>query len=262
MGASRLGKTENDFFCFCVRDITHGGSAYGPVTRNVYLLECCTHGEGSVIINGVRFPVKAGDCYALLPGDKVAHTSSAAEPRGGYTCVLGGKEIGRAFAAAGLTSQKPFVPPEAFQTILNRMEKLEQLRYATDISAEYLRMGYTYEILSVLTRNTQEKEWDAWASRVLQLIEARYDQPITVQWLADQMGLERCYFSKVFKEKTGETPAAYLAEVRVRKACILLKESNEPVAAVAAAVGQDARNFARSFKKVTGKTPRQYILEQ
>lgn len=262
MCPSRLVKTENDFFCFCVKDVTRGNSAFGPIIRDVYLMECCTYGAGSVSINGVRFPVKAGDCYVLLPGDKVTHTSSAGNPRAGYSCALRGKEIGRAFAAAGITSQKPFVPQKLFQKILTRMEKLEQLRYATDISAEYLRMAYTYEILSMLTRNTQEKEWDAWASRVLRLIEARYDQPITVQWLADQMGLERCYFSKLFKEKTGSTPAAYLAKVRIEKACALLRESGEPVAAVAAAVGQDSRNFARSFKKVTGKTPRQYLAEQ
>ena len=142
MSTSRIEKTENDFFCFCVKDITHSGGTYGPIARKVYLLECCTRGEGSVVINGMRFPIKAGDCYALFPGDKVTHTSSAVEPRVGYSCVLGGKEIGQALAAAGITSQKPFAPPEAFRTILSRMEKLEQLRYATDVSAEYLRMAY------------------------------------------------------------------------------------------------------------------------
>lgn len=248
----------SDFFCFCVKDVTHGGSVYGPITREVYLLECCTHGEGSVVINGTRFPVKPGDCYVLLPGDKVAHSSSTTSPRGGYSCVLGGKELDRAFAAAGITSQSPFVPGELFSKILERIVKLEQLRYATDISTEYLRMGYTYEILALLTGQAREKEQDAWASRVLQLMEASYNQPITVQWLADQMGLERCYFSKIFKEKTGKTPAACLSQLRIEKACQLLLQTGEPVSAVAAEVGLDPRNFARIFKQLTGKTPRQY----
>lgn len=260
MGSAWRAYKNSDFFCFCRKDITHGGSFYGPVTREVYLLECCTHGEGSVVINGTRFPVKPGDCYVLLPGDKVAHSSSVATPRGGYSCVLGGKELGRAFAAAGITSQTPFAPAELFPKILDRIIKLEQLRYATDISTEYLRMGYTYEILALLTGHTQEKEQDAWASRVLQLIEASYNQPITVQWLADQMGLERCYFSKVFKKKNGKTPAAYLAQMRVEKACERLLQTSEPVSAVAAEVGLDARNFARIFKQVTGKTPKQYKI--
>ena len=76
MGSARRAYKNSDFFCFCRKDITHGGSVYGPVTREVYLLECCTHGEGSVIINGTRFPVKPGDCYVLLPGDKVAALES------------------------------------------------------------------------------------------------------------------------------------------------------------------------------------------
>ncbi len=262
MHASQFAKSENDLSCFCVKDITRGGGIYGPIVRDVYLLECCTYGEGAVIINGVWFPVKAGDCYVLLPGDRVAHISSVANRRGGYSCILTGKDIQQAFTAAGFTSQKPFAPPEVFQRVLSRMEKLEQLRYATEVGAEYLRKGYTYEILGILTRDTRQKEWDAWASQVLKLIEARYNQPINVQWLADQMGLERCYFSTVFKEKIGKTPAAYLAEIRIEKACTLLKESDEPVSAIARAVGLDARNFARIFKQIMKKTPREYKTEE
>jgi len=44
------------------------GVRYGPVIRDTYVIECCTGGFGSAIINGVEFPVQAGDCYILLPG--------------------------------------------------------------------------------------------------------------------------------------------------------------------------------------------------
>ncbi len=251
-----------DFFCVCVKDNARAGRSFGPIVRDIYLLECCYQGKGSVIINGTEFPVKPGDCYVLLPGDKIIHTADAQNPRRGYSCAFDGALIGRAFSVAGMTAQKPFAPPEVFQKILRQMEKLEQLRYATDIGAEYKRMAGLYEILGILTRNAQEKEYDAWTNRVVCLMEAWYNEPITVQWLADQMGLERCYFSTVFKEKTGRTPLEYLNAIRIEKACILLKETDASALSVAESVGLGGKNFYRVFKKLTGKTPREYKEEK
>ena len=54
---------------YAERENVRPGSCYGPVIRSVYILECCTGGVGSVIINGTEHPISAGCCYMLLPGD-------------------------------------------------------------------------------------------------------------------------------------------------------------------------------------------------
>ena len=63
------------------------GSTFGPVIRNLYYIECCTDGFGSITINGREFPIQAGDSYVLLPGDAVRHTADAARPRVGFSCA-------------------------------------------------------------------------------------------------------------------------------------------------------------------------------
>ena len=89
-------------------------------------------------------------------------------------------------------------------------------------------------------------------------MEASYDQPLTVQDLAKEAGLERCWFSTVFKERTGLSPYDYLSRLRIRKACELMDRTHHPLSVVASAVGIDPENFARVFKKYMGLTPSAY----
>lgn len=253
---------ENVYVYRCVRDLPSAGACCGPTVRNVYLLECCTEGYGSVIINDVEYPIEPGVVYALFPGDRVKHTADEENPRVGYSCVMDGRQVGRALAAAGIDSQNPYVGKGVFEEILGYMKLLEAMSNDTDLGAEFRRTAWGNAILGALLRGVPNKVRDLWVERVKGFIEVTYDQPITVQALAKEFSLERNYFTSLFKSKTGWTPSDYLTAVRIDKACILLKETNEPVASIAMAVGLDTRNFARIFKRVTGKTPREYKQQQ
>lgn len=255
-------RTEDVFICRCMVDEPGAGKCCGPTVRNIYLLECCTEGYGSVIINDKEFPIEPGVGYALFPGDRVRHTADQEKPRFGYSCVMGGRQVGQAFAAAGIDSQNPYIRKDAFDEILGYMQHLVEISNDTDLGAEFRRTAFGNAILGALLRGVPNKAHDQWLERVTGFIEATYDQPITVQGLAREFSLERNYFTSLFKTKTGWTPSDYLASVRVEKACILLKETDEPIAAVATAVGLDTRNFARIFKRITGKTPREYKQNQ
>ena len=104
-------------------DSVKPGATYGPVVREVYIVECNTGGFGTVEINGKSFPVHSGDCYILLPGDTVRHTASD-DPRRGVFCAIGGKKVGQVLSQIGISSDTPFAPPECFgevTAIINRM---------------------------------------------------------------------------------------------------------------------------------------------
>ena len=253
--------TENVFVSHCVPDIPGAGKCCGPTVRSVYLLECCTEGYGSVIINGTEYPIGPGVGYALFPGDRVRHTADEENPRIGYSCVMDGRQVGPALAAAGISSQNPYISKKAFDEILGYMKLLVEMSHDADLGAEFRRTAWGNAILGALLRGVPNRGHDRWAERVKGFIEATYDQPITVQGLAWEFSLERNYFTSLFKAKTGWTPSDYLAAVRIEKACIFLKETDEPIASIATAVGLDTRNFARIFKRVMGKTPRQYKAE-
>lgn len=258
-------KKENDDMMFCWggwdKDL-EPGARYGPIVRKTYVIECCTGGYGSVVINGVEFPVKGGDCYILLPGDTVIHTADEVEPRRGVFCSLKGFRVGRYLAKAGITSSNPFVPKEAFSQITELVEKLVLLTRETDAGVSLRQLACMYELFGVLLRSTGTvDEFSDPVQKAIQLMETRYPEPLSVSAIASQVGLERCYFSTQFKEQTGLSPYQYLSKLRVRKACVLMQHSGCSVATAASSVGIPPENFARLFKRWMQVTPAEFRQE-
>ena len=233
------------------------GSRFGPVIRSVYILECCTAGRGSVIINGTEFPVVAGSCYMLLPGDTVVHTTDPEDPREGYWCALDGISVGTHVENAGITSQYPFIDPSLFSPICHWLEQLTQLWVCRDAGAQLRQTACAYGILGVMLQNKPASEKSPLIDTAIGLMQIHYPEPLTVAGLADQVGLERTYFSDLFRKKTGYSPYQYLTRLRIQKACQLMQEHS--ISDTAYLVGLEPHNFGRVFKKEVGVSPRAYL---
>jgi AraC-like DNA-binding protein len=73
--------------------------------------------------------------------------------------------------------------------------------------------------------------------------------------LARLMGISRSGFAERFARVVGETPARYVARVRMHQARLWLKDGMR-VATVAERLGYDAEaSFSRAFKRVIGDPP-------
>ena len=67
------------------------------------------------------------------------------------------------------------------------------------------------------------------------------------------------YFSKVFKEETGETFVEYLTGLRMEYAKNLLREKEKSIKQICVESGySDPNYFSRIFKKTVGVTPSEY----
>jgi len=72
------------------------------------------------------------------------------------------------------------------------------------------------------------------------------------------MGISRSGFAERFARVVGETPARYVARVRMHQARLWLKDGMR-VAMVAERLGYDAEaSFSRAFKRVIGDPPSHY----
>lgn len=79
---------------------------------------------------------------------------------------------------------------------------------------------------------------------------------LTLEEVARKVYLSPAYFSTLFHKHKGCSFSRYLERLRVEAAAELLAATDEPVYAVARAVGyHDANYFARVFRKVTGEPP-------
>ncbi len=235
------------------------GITYGPVVRDVYVFETCIKGGGAIVINGKEFPVKAGDCYILLPGDAVIHKTDEVTPRQGIWCAVGGVAVGRYLKKAGISSSSPFASPESFIELYSCLQNMLSLWESSEVGANLRLTGCVYEFLSILFRNKRiQNTGEDWIDKALGIIESRYNEQITVYDLARETGLERAYFSTLFKSKLGVSPREYIISFKLKRACMLLEDSSLSIGNIAESVGIDEANFSRIFKKEMGTTPYLY----
>ena len=86
-----------------------------------------------------------------------------------------------------------------------------------------------------------------------------YTEPLTLEEMADYLGLNKCYFCQLFKRETGKTYSQFLNELRIEKSKELLENTNLSILDIALTVGYNNQNhYSMAFKKLTGTTPKNY----
>ncbi len=91
--------------------------------------------------------------------------------------------------------------------------------------------------------------------RARALIEARYDEDLSLAEIGAAVGLPRHHLIRAFRVETGLTPHAFLVDVRVRRARDRLRRGEAPVAVAAATGFSDQAHLTRAFKARLGVTP-------
>lgn len=92
--------------------------------------------------------------------------------------------------------------------------------------------------------------------RAVQYITDHFDQPLSIQSLADELEVSPSYFSALFSKCMGIGFHEYLTRFRVEEARQLLTATQYPINEIAVTVGYaDQSSFTKAFKRVTGITP-------
>ena len=93
-------------------------------------------------------------------------------------------------------------------------------------------------------------------AHVLEYIDIHYVDALTLDQLAQEAGVSRFHFGRLFKENLGVTPHQHIVNVRMNAATALLAETQISVLEVALACGfQSAAHFTAAFQKHFSQTP-------
>lgn len=93
-----------------------------------------------------------------------------------------------------------------------------------------------------------------------QYIMRNIDRDITLDMLSKYLGFSKSYIIKIFKDSYGQTPYAYILNIKINKAKNLIStEKNPNIGEIAYATGfYDQSHFTKSFKKIYGVSPNFY----
>ena len=149
---------------------------------------------------------------------------------------------------------KPFNMDILRRTIVNLIHshQLLQLKYGRNDQLEEL-------VEDIKMKSPDEKLLE----RVMTVINKNLgNSDLSVDKIADEVGISRVHLHRKMKELTGQTPHDFIRNIRLKKAASLLSLGDMNVSEVMYACGfSNAASFSTVFKKLYGVSPREFMNE-
>lgn len=252
---------------------TKPGHRLGPKVYEFYLMHLILSGRGAFTLEGQRYELEAGRTFLIEPGQLITYESDYEEPWRYRWVAFKGDEASDLVAMAGFDAshQGQVIALEdtrragalyhRIYSILRSGRPAASLQvsaYLQLLMAEYSdRSGYHSKPAS------GERQDEQLHSRIVHYLSSQYTHPVSIEAMAESLGYNRAYLSRIFKQKTGISPVTFLLKLRLDRAKLMLRERPDlTVEQVAASVGlQDALYFSKQFRKQHGLSPTAYRKE-
>ena len=102
---------------------------------------------------------------------------------------------------------------------------------------------------------------DALMQRVMEVINENIgDSDLSVDMIAQKVGISRVHLHRKMKELTNQTPHSFIRNIRLQQAAKLLKDGKQSITDVMYACGfSNSASFSTMFKNLFGCSPREYM---
>jgi AraC-like DNA-binding protein len=241
--------------------------ANGPHVCDCYLFHLIAAGKGTLHLNNRSYSLGAGQGFLIQPGQLFQYTADKEQPWEYLWFGFGGADVSALLYNSRLLHVNPIYESPDWQTLARYMN--ESLAAVADggASASIFCHGMLCMLLAHLV---QETPMFATPQDVAQFssVQMRYmrdavsyirknlSSSFTASDVSDALGLNRCYFSRLFTRLCGVSPSRFIANYRLDTAWHILRHSDTQIAEIAQSVGfQDAAYFTRRFQARYDVTP-------
>lgn len=256
-----------------------------------YVLSYIRRGRGVFVVEGVEYPVQAGDVCLLSP--YMLHIVWSEGEEGLQQCVIHFDLFYRAGRRGNLPPEPQMthakfrakrnnpeallqdapilqtsVPGEAQNRIYRQFRALWQSFRNPDAPYRLLRERAAmldilaqYLSLTPQTAHQQAPRSCNWRNieRALAFIHANYGKPLTLEQISREAWVSPTYLCAIFRKRTGLPVHRYLCELRMYKAKRLMEDTQMSLTDIAQQTGFGSIHaFSKAFRKCENMTPSQY----
>lgn len=103
---------------------------------------------------------------------------------------------------------------------------------------------------------------DALMQRIMEVINENIgDSDLSVDMIAQKVGISRVHLHRKMKELTNQTPHSFIRNIRLQQAAKLLKDGKQSITDVMYTCGfSNSASFSTMFKNLYGCSPREYMM--
>jgi len=238
--------------------------SYGPGIRNHFVIHYVLNGCGRVVIDNCEYTLKKNEGF-LIPPDKTVYYEADEQNPWEYTWIgFNGIKADQYLKEAGLDYMNPIFVYDKDEFLSQRFSQIVGVYQSKGENMMRLQ-GLLYMLLAELAESNNrqitknESIINSYVEEAVKYIQANYRNHISVNELAERLGLNRSYFSAMFRQYIGMPPQEFLVRFRIDISCNLISRTDLSISDIANAVGyDDPLNFSKMFKKIKGVSPYNY----
>ncbi|WP_386818141.1 AraC family transcriptional regulator [Luteolibacter algae] len=229
------------------------------------ILIYCLTGSGSLYLGDDHYTIKPGHVAIIPPHTPHIYHADDKYPWSIFWIHFSGHQIREVLTSFDIDRSGPrlYVPDthlmrDAFENIYASLNY-----YFSDAGL----LSMTSELMVLFSKiklhqahiEPQKQSAQNRMMETLQFMGRHLNMPLTLKDLATHANQSVPYYSKLFKAHHNQSPMTYFIQLKIRKACELLDQTEMNIQEVAHKIGyEDAYYFSRLFKKVQGTSPTSY----
>ena len=221
--------------------------------------------EGEGVFRSAHLPetkIKTGDIFLLFPGEWHTYHPSGTKGWKSYWIGFKGKNIDDRVKAGFLSPEKPIYHVGYSNEIISLYEEAyktaqEEAAYAQQTMAGIVNhlIGKMYSLERNIILSKDSKHVNI-INRARLRIRESLEDTLTIQEIAQELGISYSSFRKLFKEHTGFAPALYQQTLKLQRAKELLSTTDESIKEIAYRLNFESPDyFSAKFKSQTGMKP-------
>ena len=229
------------------------------------ILIYCTDGSGWIKLPDNKIQLKAGEVFIIAPGIPHSYGSGEESPwtihwfhLSGTSCAETAKALminapaGQRAVYAGVNEWQLSIFYRIEETLLKGYSM--QNLMSANLSVPYLLSSFISP--GQFNKINFESDHSSPVEKAVRYMRDHVSKPVSLAGIAAAANLSVSFFSRIFKNETGYSPAAYFNYLKIQRACQLLHLGKLRVNEVALKVGiGDPFYFSRLFKKQIGVSP-------
>lgn len=244
----------------------------GPKVVDYYLLHHVISGKGLFRMGEYEAELTAGHSFLIHPGQLFHYVSDERDPWHYRWVAFAGTQADSLIMEAGLSQQQSVVHSGEDQEPAERCRFIFEAFRGRGTSASLEASGHLHLLFARLYEAASERapsslrpdsHSDELVRQVVGYLSTQYPEPVTIEGMAETLGYNRAYLSRMFKQHTSLSPITFLTKLRVDHGRRLLRERPElTVEQIASSVGfQDSLYFSKQFRRWYHQAPTEYRNE-
>lgn len=243
------------------------GHSYGPAVRKSYMIHYVTEGKGIFTINGKTYQLKKGDAFLMCPGEQIYYEADKKNPWCYAWIGMQGVKV-ESYLKKTAFANSPIIHYSKDDQLSLLYIKLQKAYSSDSRSRELLVNCVLYEILHFLINSVPNEKSDKdhnekiYLNKIISYCAINIDKQIKVSELAQYLGLDRSYLTRLFKSEMKISLKDYILKTKIDEANDLLKNTDLPINVISRSVGfDDPLYFSRIYKEKQKISPKNYRNE-